>query len=228
MKNKLIIFTHHYVNDNIKDRFLNVKKLNPNWDIISAGFDNYDLLPNSSVVSCNKYPTNKQLIKNLNVYNEDWANPDLILYDIYFKFPDYKEYFLYEYDTISNVSIDSFFNTNVDFFGNNIRTPADENWYWILQYRKLNSNNYMFKNLHSYGQSTCIYFKNHILKYCAEEVLKNKHLYCEMLSEIRGGTLVNQITTLKKGRIDIENFISWTPNEIKINLNIPYFYHPVK
>ena len=150
------------------------------------------------------------------------------LYDGYFQMPNYDEYFLYEYDTISNVSIEEFFNTDVDFFGNGVRSPADEKWWWPELYRKLNPYNVEFTNVHSYGQSTCIYFKNHILKHCAEEVVKNKHLYCEMLSEIRGGTLVSQITTLKSGREDIEKYISWTSDDIKIDLNKPHFYHPVK
>jgi hypothetical protein len=49
-----------------------------------------------------------------------------------------------------------------------------------------------------------------------------------MLSEIRGGTLVNQFTILKKGKEDIEKYISWTPNDIKIDLTKEYFYHPIK
>jgi len=98
----------------------------------------------------------------------------------------------------------------------------------VKQYRKLNPNNHKFNNLHSYGQSTCIYFKNHILKKCTEEILKNKSLYNNMLSEIRGGTLVSQFTTLKTGRNDIEQYISWTPDDIKFNVKIPHFYHPVK
>ena len=49
-----------------------------------------------------------------------------------------------------------------------------------------------------------------------------------MLSEVRGGTLVSQFTNLKKGRHDIEKYISWTPNDIVIDLNKSHFYHPVK
>jgi hypothetical protein len=52
--------------------------------------------------------------------------------------PNYDEYFLYEYDTTSNVSIEEFFNTDVDFFGNGVRSPADEKWWWPELYRKLN------------------------------------------------------------------------------------------
>jgi hypothetical protein len=228
MNKKLILFSHHYIDDLIIDRFNNVKKLNPTWDVVPIGFEGYNLLPNSIVTSREKYPTNKELIRSAHVHNEDWANPDLFLYEGYYQRPNYNEYFLYEYDTISNVSIEEFFNTNVDFFGNGIRSPADEKWWWPELYRKLNPYNVKFVNLHSYGQSTCIYFKNHILKYCTEEVVKNKHLYNEMLSEIRGGTLVSQITTLKSGRKDIEKYISWTPDDIKIDSSLSYFYHPVK
>jgi hypothetical protein len=228
MNTKVILFSHHKVDELTIDRFNIVKKLNPSWDVIPIGFEGYELLEGSIVTNRKKYPTNKTLIEFAHVHNEDWANPDLFLYDGYFQMPNYDEYFLYEYDTTSNVSIEEFFNTNVDFFGNGIRSPADEKWWWPELYRKLNPYNVEFTNVHSYGQSTCIYFKNHILKHCAEEVVKNKHLYCEMLSEIRGGTLVSQITTLKSGREDIEKYISWTSDDIKIDLNKPHFYHPVK
>lgn len=228
MNTKLILFSHHKIDELTINRFNTVKKLNPSWDVIPIGFEGYELLEGSIVTNREKYPTNKKLIEFANFHNEDWANPDLFLYDGYFQMPNYDEYFLYEYDTMSNVSIEEFFNTDVDFFGNGVRSPADEKWSWPELYRKLNPYNVEFTNLHSYGQSTCIYFKNHILKYCAEEVVKNKHLYCEMLSEIRGGTLVSQITTLKSGREDIEKYISWTPNDIVIDLSKSHFYHPVK
>jgi len=60
------------------------------------------------------------------------------------------------------------------------------------------------------------------------EVFTNKHLYDGMLSEVRGGTLASQFTTLKKGRHNIEKYISWTHKDITIDLSKPYFYHPVK
>ena len=228
MNKKLILFSHHKADELTINRFYDVKKLNPSWDVVPIGFEGYDLIPNSIVTKREKYPTNKKLIEFAHVHNEDWANPDLFLYDGYFQMPNYDEYFLYEYDTMSNVSIEEFFDTNVDFFGNGIRSPADEKWWWPELYRKINPHNITFNHLHSYGQSTCIYFKNHILKHCAEEVVKNKHLYCDMLSEIRGGTLVGQVTKLKKGRDDIEKYISWTIDDISVDNTIPHFYHPVK
>jgi hypothetical protein len=228
MNKKLILFSHHYVNDIIVDRFNVLKKLNPTWDVISIGFEGYDLLPNSIVTNKEKYPTNHGLVPYSLVKNVDWADPDIFLYDGYFQKPNYDSYFLYEYDTISNVSIESFFDTNVDFFGNGICNPAREDWDWVKLYRKHNPYNIKFPILYAYGQSTCIYFKNYILGKCVNEVLTNKHLYDNMFCEVRCGTLVSQFTTLKKGRKDIEKYISWTPDDININTNQPHFYHPVK
>jgi hypothetical protein len=228
MKNKLIIFSHHYVNDIVIERFNNLKNLNLTWDVIPIGFEGYNLIPNSLIVNKEKYPTNKAI--NYYVPNKliDWFDCDLFAYDAYFQMPNYDEYFLYEYDTTSNVPIEEFFNTDVDFFGNGICNPAREDWDWVKLYRKHNPYNIKFPILYAYGQSTCIYFKNYILGKCVNEVLTNKHLYDNMFCEVRCGTLVSQFTTLKKGRKDIEKYISWTPDDININTIQPHFYHPVK
>lgn len=228
MNKKLIIFSHHYVDDVIVERFQNLKVLNPSWDIFPVGFDGYNLMENSIIVDKSKYPTNKELVYFVPHQSVNWFEPDLFIYEGYYQKPEYDEYFLYEYDTICNTVIEHFFNTNVDFFGSRICNPGDETWDWIRLYRKHNPYNTRFKNIYSYGQSTCIYFKKEILKKCVDEVIRNKHYYDNMLSEIRAGTLVSQFTTLKKGRQDIDRYISWTPNDITVNLNQPYFYHPIK
>ena len=49
-----------------------------------------------------------------------------------------------------------------------------------------------------------------------------------MLSEVRGGTLVSQFTELKKGKEDIENYISWKMDLLNIDKTKDYFYHPIK
>jgi hypothetical protein len=228
MNKKLILFSHHYVNDIIVDRFNVLKKLNPTWDVISIGFEGYDLLPNSIVTNKEKYPTNHGLVPYSLVKNVDWADPDIFLYDGYFQKPNYDSYFLYEYDTISNVSIEEFFNTNVDFFGNYICDPAPEEWWWVEKYRLLNQYNTYFNKLYGYGASTCVFMSNDIIRKCSNEVISNKHLYNNMLSEVRGGTLVSQFTSLKKGRNDIEKYISWKQELINIDLSKDYFYHPIK
>lgn len=228
MNTKLALFSHHYVSDTIVDRFNNLKRLNPDWDIKPIGFEGYDLLPDSIVVDKTKYPTNFNLRETHPNHHVDWFDPDLFIYDSFLQCPNYDAYFLYEYDTICNVSIDEFFDTSLDFFGNNISDPANETWEWVERYRLTNKNHHEFKTLYAYGQSTCVYFKKHILEQCVNQLFINKHLYNNMFCEIRGGVLAKQFTTLKKGRHDIERYISWSPNNINIDLTKPYFYHPVK
>ena len=228
MNKKLVLFSHHYVDDIVIERFNNLKNLNPTWDIIPIGFEGYNLLDGSIILNNDKFPSNQELVYFAPKYHVNWFDADLFLYEGYIQKPNYDEYFLYEYDTICNVSIESFFNTRLDFFGSTICNPGEESWEWIKLYRKHNIYNEKFKNIYSCGQTTCIYFKNHILKQCVEEVLKNNHLYNNMFSEIRCGTLVNQFTELKRGMDNIDKFISWNVNDISVNKNIPYFYHPVK
>ena len=61
MKKSLIIFSHHYINEKIFDRFNKVKILNPDWDVVSIGFENYNLLPNSLIIKKDIYPSNKDI-----------------------------------------------------------------------------------------------------------------------------------------------------------------------
>ena len=141
MNTKVILFSHHKVDDLTIERFNNVKKLNPSWDVIPIGFKGYELMEGSIVTNKEKYPSNKDIQYFVPQYHLDWFDPDLFLYEGYIQKSNYNEYFLYEYDTISNVSIESFFDTNVDFFGNNLCVPARENWEWVELYTKLKSNN---------------------------------------------------------------------------------------
>lgn len=228
MNKKLILFSHHYFDEAILERFVNLKRLNPNWDILPIGFQGYQLLPDSLVTNKDKYPVNHGLIPCTSNKHVDWTDPDLFIYDAYLQKPNYDAYFLYEYDTICNVSIDSFFDTSLDFFGNYISNPADETWWWVEKYRLLNKYNVHFNTLYGYGASTCVYLTNEIARKCANEIIKNKYLYDNMLSEVRGGTLVSQFTTLKKGRNDIEKYISWKQDLISLDKSKDYFYHPIK
>ncbi len=137
MNTKVILFSHHKVDDLTIERFNNVKKLNPSWDVIPIGFKGYELMEGSIVTNKEKYPSNKDIQYFVPQYHLDWFDPDLFLYEGYIQKSNYNEYFLYEYDTISNVSIESFFDTNVDFFGNGICNPAREDWDWVKLYNQI-------------------------------------------------------------------------------------------
>ena len=86
MNTKVILFSHHKVDELTIDRFNLVKRLNPTWDVVSVGFNGYDLLPNSLFVNREIYPKNKELVEVDNLHNEDWSNPDFFLYSGYSEF----------------------------------------------------------------------------------------------------------------------------------------------
>ena len=230
MKN-VILFSHHYVDAFVERQFNNAKRLNPEWDIIPVGFPGYKLLPNSMVVDKSKYPSNERLLdfikRNCNKKNTDWCDADLFLYEAWFQYPNYDNYFLYEYDTICNVPIEKFFDIKMDFFGNNVYDPASEDWGWAKLYREKNSHHTEYPSLYGWGQATCIYMANHVAKGCYEEIMKNRDWLCGMISDIRGAMLVRQFTSLKSARPDIRDFVWWNHDGLKFRQD-EYFYHPIK
>ena len=223
---RLIIFTHHFVDDFVLWNFKNLKNLNPDWLVLPIGFEGHQLLSGSSVASKDNYPNNK-LLARYRKKSEEWLSPDLLLWEAYRQNPHYDEYFLYEYDTVCNVSIDSFFDTNLDFFCPSVHcnTPSDQHW-WVSPYRTFNPLNVRNRLLYTVGQYTCLYFKNCVLKSSYEEVTANPRLYDNLLSEIRTGTIVKKFTDLKNGHEGMNNFINWKP--IEMDFSKEYFYHPVK
>lgn len=225
---KLVIFTHHFVNDFVKWNFNTIKKLNPSWDVISVGFDKYDLIDGSIKVCTDKYPKNDGLIENYPQYEVEWSQPDILFYETYFTKPFYDKYLVIEWDCVSNVSIETFFPKIEEhgFLGNNVSVFSDNDlsWEFIKIYRQYGGS---LNNLASYGQSCCLYFCNDILKQISEEVVKNKHLYNNMLSELRGGTLVRKFIDLNPLREDIRDYFWWNTEGIKFDKDT-YFYHPIK
>jgi hypothetical protein len=230
---KLIVFTHHKPDDFTRWSFRNAAAFNLGWDIVPMGFAGYDLMEGSAFAQKSDYPSNKILSlratptgETLNA--EDWFDPDFFLYEAVRQFPEYDEYFLYEYDTICNDSIESFFKTDVDFSccSYSANNPLPISNFWVKRYRMINKLGWSINDIFSAGQMTCIYAKRHILESCREEILSNKELYYNMLSEIRLGTVVRKFTDLVKHRDDIGNFITWKP--FKLDLNRKYYYHPVK
>lgn len=227
-RKKAIIFTHHEDSQRTRERLENLKKLNPDWDVFPAGFKGYQLIEGSHQAVKDGLPSNKKLAE-VTKLNEDWLDPDLIFYDFYRNYSEYEGYFVYEYDTICNVPVDSFFDTSLDFVGNDVKDPAPEGWYWSILYRSINPLHTKFESLKSYGISSCLYFSNRIMRKCIEELTANRELYDSMLSEARGGTIVAMHAPLIRARPDIQNYIGWKIDDIDPDTSRDkYFYHPIK
>lgn len=233
---KLIIFTHFRNSEFEILNFDHVKKLNPDWDIVSVGFEGNELLDNSIYVSYDKYPRNIELAKitgaGENYTNrENWLSCDILIAETYNNFPNYDGYFLYEFDTISNVPIDYFFKLNKDFLGNNCGENIENGgWEWVEYYRKVGGRKNI--KLGTAGQNTCMYFSNRAIKHFYDEMILNKNtIYNNMLSEMRIGTIIQQKFKINKIRKDINLYVSSNsadPHLKNIKFSDSYFYHPVK
>lgn len=225
--NKAIIFTHFKNTDFEVENSVIIKKLNPSWDFYSIGFEGYDLLADSLVATRENYPNNTGLsvITNECCDNPDWYSCDILFCEAYRQIPNYNSYFIIEYDTICNCSIEKFFNLDKDFFGNNIKYDVT-NWEWTKRYLKFSNSSE--RDFGTTGQTTCLYFNNYVLKKFYEEMTINKDIYNNMFSELRLGTVMKSLGVLNKSREDIDKFISYEEWRIEPNLNQDYFYHPVK
>lgn len=226
-KKNVIFFTHHKNDEFTNYNFKRLYEYNASWDIIPIGFKKYDLIPGSVKVLKNKYPTNTYVIADapIGIADVEWTESDLLFYEAHFQYPNYEKYFFIEWDCVFNTGIDNFFPINkYTAFGNNIENPASENWNFVKTYKNKGGK---LSNLASYGQSCCIFFTNDILKSISREVVINKKLYCNMFSELRGGTLIKKYTELVKCREDIMNYIYWNKDPLKFGKD-EYFYHPIK
>lgn len=229
INNKVIFFTHHTNTEFERINFEIVRNLNSGWDIIPIGFEGYNLLPGSTIAYREKYPCNYELSQKNHSNNcVDWYSADILFAEAYRHHSYYKNYFFYEYDTICNVSIDSFFDTSVPFFSTTALYPRPNNyWNWIRDYL-------FFKNARDimFGQSgvtTCVYFENSILRQYYIKLLENPYnVYDNMFSELRLGTIIGQICNPTKSRPDIDEYINWKDIYINANFDRDFFYHPVK
>lgn len=228
---KKAAFFLHYKNGFFeKNNIEKLKILNPSWDIYPIGFDNENLLADSLLVNCNKYPKNNHVMRgnrfNRNV-NINWTQGDLLIYESYLHKPKYDLYFYIEYDTVFNCSIDKFFDTKIYPSAVDIQYPINPNRNYVKIYKKY-CNKITDTDMCWFGPTSCILLDNKTLQYIYTEITSNIDKYTDMYSEIRLGTLIKQISTPKMIRPDAKKYISWNPNHILINKNIPYFYHPIK
>jgi len=104
-KNKLaVLYLHHCKNDVTLYNYNRLKKFNPDVDIYPVGFEWHDLIEGSHVVyRHDELPNNFVLNKLLN--NTTSSESDLCIYDFFLHYQDYESYFVIEWDTYCNASI---------------------------------------------------------------------------------------------------------------------------
>lgn len=228
MIKKAIFFLHYENNNFTQENFNLLKKYNEDWDIFSIGFKEYELLDYSLKAEKENYP------KNIITYNRaaDGMQADLLIYESYRLKPNYDKYFFLEYDTVFNTSIDSFF---PDIYKSECCTTVgyldslDPNWDHLKRYLKNNPQHIKESECSISGVTTCMCFDSGVLRKISEEVINNKKKYKEMFSELRLGSIIKKFIKPNEIKEDIDNYISWTVDNIKLDFNKKeYFYHPIR
>jgi hypothetical protein len=119
-----VLFLHHKKDEVTLHNYNLLKKFNPNVDIYPVGFQWHDLMEGSHVVHRHdEFPNNFYLNKILNMGTS--SESDLCIYDFFLHYQDYESYFVIEWDTYCNASIEEVYGDAInkyDTFSANVFT----------------------------------------------------------------------------------------------------------
>jgi hypothetical protein len=228
LKNRIsIIFLHFNRSDVTLHNFELIKKYNPTKNIYPVGFSGCDLIDGSHVVNKSKllYPTN-QIFEQIDETPIEWYEADILIYDFYKSHSNLPVYFILEWDTYCNCSLEEFYGDklNLSNFGHSIRTGEKlEDWYW---YKQLTDEQKTMRDIGGIGPTSCLLFTNKLLSLMVDRITSNPRQYDNMFSELRMGTLVQQSGYILN-EINNEN-ITWNDSLLNVDKNVKGYYHPVK
>ena len=110
-KNKLaVLYIHHCKNDVTLHNYDRLKRFNPDVDIYPVGFEWHDLIEGSHVVRRHDELPNNYILNDI-LKNGTSSESDLYLYDFFLHHQDYDSYFIIEWDTYCNASIEEVYGT---------------------------------------------------------------------------------------------------------------------
>lgn len=102
------LFLHHKNNEVTRHNYNLLKKFNPDVDIYPVGFQWHDLMEGSHVVHRHDEFPNNYLLNNI-LKSGTSSESDLYLYDFFLHHQDYESYFIIEWDTYCNCSIEEYY-----------------------------------------------------------------------------------------------------------------------
>lgn len=228
LKNRIsILFLHHNRSNVTLENFERIKKYNPTKNVYPVGFSNCDLIEGSHVVTKTDslYPNNN-IFLNRDEKPISWYEADILIYDFYRSNPKLPVYFVLEWDTFCNCSLEEYYSDKLylNNFGHSVRTDdVFLNWYW---YEQLTSEQKTMSNMAGLGPTSCLLFNNQVLSAMVNRVTSEPRKYDNMFSELRLGTLVQQ-SGFKLNQVDGDT-VSWSKNLINFDKNKRGYYHPIK
>ena len=247
MNKTAIIFLHHTVNDVVVHNFAKIKQFNPTSQVFSVGFAWHQLLPDSHVVRrTSELPNNETLNESLGMGTS--SESDLCIYDFYMHHQEFDSYFIVEWDTYCNSSIEEVYGTamkNLHSFSafkftNKIDAPEVEKsqrryvkeWSWYHYFESFKSPEHKEKLLPHLGgmyPTSILYFKNEVLYKMMEILLANPRLYDNIQNEMRLGTLVQHAGfEINEHGGHTNQFFEQAHYREEIKQGIPGYYHPIK
>ena len=229
LKNRICILFLHYLNDDVTIKHYELlKKYNPNKNIYPIGFENHNLIDGSHVV-CKKESYPKNDILNKTCKREYWSEADLLIYDFYLNYPNLPVYFVVEWDTYCNCSLENFYGNalNMNNFSHIIHKKESlKTWNW---YKKLTKNQKLIPNIGGMTPTSGLFFTKSVLSSMVDLMINNPRQYDNMFSELRLGTLLQQSGyTLNKPFLNSESYINWNIDSITFDPSKPGYYHPIK
>lgn len=124
--NMAVLFLHHTKSDITIHNYNLLKKFNPNLSIFPVGFAWHDLMEGSHIVHrSDELPNNSILEKFLSNGKSTSSESDLYIYDFFLHHQDFDSYFVVEWDTYCNASIEECYGeamNKYDTFSANIFT----------------------------------------------------------------------------------------------------------
>lgn len=226
----VILYSHHCKSDVTLHHYNLLKKYNPNIPVVPVGFTWHELIDGSHITSRQPYFPNNQLLNiHINGGKSTSTESDLILYDFYIQNQNYKSYFLFEWDTYCNCSIEEFYGDKLtldNFCSLHFNDTNVHEWSW---YNTLTSAHKRLPKLGGIYPTSGVYLKREVLHKMVEILINNPSLYDNMQNEIRLGTLVQQagykINQLGNDFIDFYEHQEYLNN---IKNGIKGYYHPIK
>lgn len=230
LKNRVsILFLHYNTSDVTVNNYNLLKQYNPTKNVYPVGFSGCNLLDGSHEVNkSSTYPSNSEL--DLKINRPYWSEADLLIYDFYLKYPNLPVYYIFEWDTYCNCSLEEFYGDTLNSLSNfshmTYTSNILQNWVW---YQLLSDSQKLTPNIAGIGPTSGLLFTKSVLSSMVNKVLSSPRSYDNMFSELRLGTLLQQCGyILQKPFTESEKYINWKYENITFDKNIKGYYHPIK
>jgi hypothetical protein len=246
--NMAVLFLHHSTSDVTMHNYKLLQINNPNKKIYPVGFSWHELMDNSHIVyrRDDEFPNNYVLNHILNSGTS--SESDLCIYDFFLHHQNFDSYFVVEWDTYCNSSIEECYgdiiNSHDTFsaltFTNEIDSPDVEKtqrryvkeWSWYNLFESIATAEQKEKLTPYLGgtyPTSLLYYSKKALYDMVELVLNDPRLYDNIQNEMRLGTLLQQAGyKLKEYGSNTNQFFEQDSYKLNIQNNVKGYYHPIK